>query len=111
MELLRGTLDTLILQALAARPLHGYGIADWIRQVTEHDLQIEDGALYGSLHRLEDRGFLEAVWGVSDKGRRARFYALTGAGRTELARGQEFWERYASAVAKVFRAGGAPTNG
>ncbi len=106
MDLLRGTLDTLILQALEDGPVHGYGIADWIHRVTDEALQVEDGALYGSLHRLRDRGFLSAEWGVSDKGRRAKFYELTSAGRDELARGQTHWARYAKAVDKVFRAGG-----
>ncbi len=107
MDLLRGTLDMLILQALGAGPVHGYGIADWIRRVTDDTLHVEDGALYGSLHRLKDRGFLAAEWGVSGKGRRAKFYTLTTSGRTELARGQAEWTRYAAAVAKVFQAGGA----
>lgn len=107
MDLLRGTLDMLILQALEAGPVHGYGIADWIRSVTDDALQVEDGALYGSLHRLRDRGFLAAEWGVSEKGRRAKFYTLTAAGRAELERGQTEWTRYTAAVAKVFRAGGA----
>ncbi len=107
MDLLRGTLDTLILQALEAGPVHGYGIADWIRRVTDEALQVEDGALYASLHRLRDRGYLAAEWGVSDKGRRAKFYRLTPSGREELTRSQAHWARYAKAVEKVFRAGGA----
>lgn len=107
MELLRGTLDTLILQALANGPVHGYGIADWIRRVTDEALQVEDGALYGALHRLRDRGFLSAEWGVSATGRRAKFYELTDSGHEELARGRARWTGYAKAVEKIFRAGGA----
>lgn len=105
MDLLRGTLDTLILRALAAGPLHGYGIVDWIRRTTDDALRIEDGALYGALHRMRDRGLLDAEWGVSEKGRRAKFYELTPAGRKELARGRREWEAYAEAVAKVFQGG------
>ena len=102
MDLLRGTLDTLILRALSAGPRHGYGIVDWIRRTTDGALEIEDGALYGALHRLRDRDLLDAEWGVSDKGRRAKFYELTPAGRRELERGRREWEAYAEAVAKLF---------
>lgn len=102
MDLLRGTLDTLILRALSTGPLHGYGIVDWIRRTTDDALQIEDGALYGALHRMRDRGLLDAEWGVSEKGRRAKFYELTLPGRLELERGRREWEAYAEAVAKVF---------
>lgn len=104
--LLQGTLDVLILRALAGGSLHGYGVVEWVRQVTDEALQIDDGALYTALHRMRERGWLESEWGVSPKGRRARFYALTTVGRRELARGQTEWEAYADAMAKVFAAGG-----
>ena len=102
MNLLRGTLDALILKALAGGALHGYGIVDWVREVTGGVLQIEDGALYTSLHRMEARGWLRSEWGVSDRGRRAKFYELTAAGRRQLAAEARGWQRYAEAVGKVF---------
>lgn len=104
--LLQGTLDLLILQALASGPLHGYGVVDWVRRTTDDALQIEDGALYAALHRMRARGWLEAEWGVSPKGRRAKFYALTSDGEAELVRGRREWRAYTSAVDKVFAAGG-----
>ena len=77
LQVLRGTLDTLILQVLSHGPLHGYGIADWVREATDGVLDLEDGALYTALHRMEGGGWLRSDWGVSDLGRRAKFYALT----------------------------------
>jgi transcriptional regulator len=106
MNLLRGTLDALILKTLSAGPLHGYGIVDWVREVTGGVLQIEDGALYTALHRMEGRGWLRARWGVSDRGRRAKFYELTAEGRRQLESERRDWERYADAVGKVFAVGG-----
>jgi transcriptional regulator len=108
MSLLQGTLNVLVLQALAAGPRHGYGIAQWIRRTTDGTLEIEDGALYTSLHRMERRGWLEASWGASDNNRRAKYYALTEAGRRELAEASHDWVRYAEAVSKVLRAGAEP---
>lgn len=105
MNLLRGTLDALILKALSAGSLHGYGIVDWVREVTGGVLRIEDGALYTSLHRMESRGWLRARWGVSERGRRAKFYELTAEGRRQLEAERRDWERYADAVGKVFSAG------
>ena len=102
MNLLRGTLDALILKALSAGEMHGYGIADWVRRVTDEVLRIEDGALYTSLHRMEDRGWLRADWGISERGRRAKFYALTREGRRRLEEEERDWHRYAEAVGKVF---------
>lgn len=104
MHLLRGTVDALILKALEAGPLHGYGIADFVQRTTSGVLEIEDGALYRALHRMEDRGWLEAEWGVSAQGRRAKFYRLTGRGREQLAAEQRDWARYAEAVGRVFAA-------
>jgi transcriptional regulator len=106
MSLLRGTLDALILKALSGGELHGYGIVDWIRQVTDDALQIEDGALYTSLHRMEGRGWLRSDWGISDRGRRAKFYMLTREGRRRLRAQERDWHRYAEAVGKVFAAEG-----
>jgi PadR family transcriptional regulator, regulatory protein PadR len=107
MHLLRGTLDALILKAVAAGPLHGYGIADFVQETTGGVLEIEDGALYRALHRLEERGVLAADWGVSAQGRRARFYRLTPAGQVQLETEQRDWERYAEAVGRVFASRGA----
>lgn len=105
LNLLRGTLDPLILKAVAAGELHGYGVADWVHEVTDGVLQIEDGALYTALHRMEERGWLHSRWGVSERGRRAKFYALTDEGRRRLEVEQRDWRRYADAVGKVFAAG------
>lgn len=101
MNLLQGTLDVLVLKALATEPRHGYGVAEWIRQRTEGTLEIEDGALYTSLHRLARRGWLEAEWGVSENNRRAKYYALTGPGQRELTRAERDFARYVEAVFKV----------
>jgi transcriptional regulator len=108
MNLLQGTLDVLVLQALDAGPNHGYGVAQWIQRTTDGTLEIEDGALYTSLHRLEKRGLLESSWGTSENNRRAKYYALTDAGTRELADGARDWARYAEAVSKVLRTGAEP---
>lgn len=102
MHLLRGTLDALILKAVSAGPLHGYGIADFVHETTQGVLEIEDGALYRALHRMEDRGWLAAEWGTSPQGRKAKFYRLTGEGVRQLEAEQDAWARYAEAVGRVF---------
>jgi transcriptional regulator len=101
MNLLQGTLDVLVLKALAHSPRHGYGVAEWVRSTTDGTLQVEDGALYTSLHRMEKRGWVAAEWGISDNNRRAKYYSLTKAGRAELAKASGDWARYAEAVFKV----------
>lgn len=101
MNLLQGTLDVLVMKSLAEEGRHGYGVAEWIRQRTEGTLDIEDGALYTSLHRMKKRGWLTSEWGVSENNRRAKYYALTDTGREELARATGDWSRYAEAVFKV----------
>ncbi len=101
MNLLQGTLDVLVLKALAHNPRHGYGVAEWVRNTTDGTLQIEDGALYTSLHRMEKRGWITAEWGVSANNRRAKYYDLTDSGRAELAKASGDWARYADAVFKV----------
>lgn len=101
MNLLQGTLDVLVLKALAAETRHGYGVAEWIRQRTDGTLEIEDGALYTSLHRLAKRGWLESEWGVSENNRRAKYYALTREGQAELDRAEGDFARYVDAVFKV----------
>jgi transcriptional regulator len=104
LSLLQGTLDVLVLKALAAGPQHGYGISNWIRDRTQGELGIEDGALYQALHRLEHRGSVDASWGLSDNNRRARYYQLTPRGRRELRSADELWRRYARAVFRVLDA-------
>ena len=101
MNLLQGTLDVLVLKALAHNPRHGYAVAEWVRSTTDGTLQVEDGALYTSLHRMEKRGWIAAEWGVSTNNRRAKYYSLTDAGRAELAKASGDWARYAEAVFKV----------
>lgn len=102
-DLLQGTLDLLILKALARGAMHGYGVAEWIHQTSADVLKVEEGALYPALHRLELRGLLSAEWGSSDNNRRAKFYSLTATGRKRLAQETEFWERMSSAVARILQ--------
>lgn len=98
----QGTLELLVLRTLAAAaPLHGFAILDWIRRTTDEVLVVEDGALYPALRRMEKRGWLSSQWGVSEKGRRARYYELTAVGRTALEAEQQRWDAYVSAVAKL----------
>jgi transcriptional regulator len=100
-ELLRGTLDSLVLKTLSRGPLHGYGVARWIEGRTGDTLAIEEGSLYPALYRLEKRGWIEAEWGRSDLGRRAKFYRLTAAGRRQLATETERWRVFSQAVSAV----------
>ncbi|HKJ01298.1 MAG TPA: PadR family transcriptional regulator, partial [Longimicrobiales bacterium] len=101
MNLLQGTLDVLVLRALGAGSRHGYGVAEWIHRTTDGALEIEDGALYTSLHRMKKRGWLEASWGTSENNRRAKYYALTPEGQRRLSDATRDWTRYAEAVFKV----------
>jgi PadR family transcriptional regulator, regulatory protein PadR len=102
--LLQGTLDLVVMQALAGEPRHGYQIARWVRHVTDGALHVDDGALYTALHRLEKRGWLESEWGATEQNRRAKFYAMTEAGRRELASEARTWREYAAAMMKVLQA-------
>jgi transcriptional regulator len=104
MNFMQGTLDVLILTALSDGSLHGYDVVEWIRQATHGTLQIDDGALYTSLHRMEKRGWLDHEWRVSPKGRRAKYYRLTTEGRKQLRAGERSWARFADAVGRVFAA-------
>jgi PadR family transcriptional regulator PadR len=104
MNFMQGTLDVLILTALADGPLHGYDVVEWIRHATNGALKIDDGALYTSLHRMEKRGWLDHEWRVSPKGRRAKYYRLTQVGRAKLQAGERSWHRFATAVSRVFAA-------
>jgi|SRR5688500_9226064 transcriptional regulator len=98
MELLQGTLDVLILRALAWQPMHGYGVSRWIRERTGGTIDIQDAPLYKALHRLENAGCVTAAWGVSENNRKARFYELTPRGRRQFAAEEDAWRRYAAAV-------------
>ena len=104
LDLLQGTLDVLVLKALSWGARHGHSVATWIRETTEDDLNIEDGALYTALHRLEKRGLIQAEWGLSDNNRKAKYYSLTAAGQKELRRNAETWRRYSRAVSRVLEA-------
>jgi PadR family transcriptional regulator PadR len=102
--LLQGTLDMLILKALARGAMHGYAITEFIHSASEDALRVEEGALYPALHRLEVRGLLASEWGVSDNNRRAKYYHLTPAGRKQLAAESSQWRRLSSAVVRVMEA-------
>jgi PadR family transcriptional regulator PadR len=102
-DLLQGTLDLLILKSLARGPMHGYNVAEWIHESSQDVLRVEEGALYPALHRLELRGLLSAEWGTSENNRRAKYYALTAAGKKQLAEETEYWRRMSDAVARVLQ--------
>jgi PadR family transcriptional regulator PadR len=99
--LLPGTVDLVILRTLTTGPLHGFAVSRTIRSQSEGVLELQDAALYQALHRMEESGWVEAEWGTSEKGKRAKFYRLTAAGRKQLVREESFWRRYAAAVFRV----------
>jgi PadR family transcriptional regulator, regulatory protein PadR len=101
LSLLQGTVDLLILRALQKGPAHGYAVSRWIRERTDGMLAMEDAALYQALHRLEAREWIEAEWGLSENNRRAKYYALTAAGRRQLRSEVSSWKQYAAAMLKV----------
>jgi transcriptional regulator len=101
MNLLQGTLDLLVLRTLQAGPLHGWAISERIQQISEDVLQVNQGSLYPALHRLEHQGWIKAEWGVSELGRRARFYRLTASGRKQLGVETAGWRRLAGAIGKI----------
>ena len=103
-DLLRGTLDLLVLKALSLEPLHGVGISRRIAQITKGAFQVSFGSLFPSLHRMEERGWVEAEWGLSDNNRRAKFYRLTPAGRTRLREQTEAWRKTTDAMAAALTA-------
>ena len=102
--LLQGTLDVMILKALSWGPMHGFGVAKWIHLTTDDVLQIEDGALYPALHRMEHRGLIDADWDLTENKRRAKYYRLTSKGREQLRVRASSWDRYSAAVSKVIHA-------
>ena len=101
LDLLKGTLDVLVLKALIWGPRHGYAVARWIEDTTSGTLQVEEGALYHALHRLEKRGWLNAEWGVSEANQRAKYYRLTAAGKAQLVREQDRWSQLVDAIGRV----------
>ena len=100
-DVLQGTLDLLILKTLAIMPMHGWGIAQRLQQVSEDVLQVGQGSLYPALHRLEKKGWVRAEWGVSESNRRAKFYTLTRAGIRQLEAEMKDWKRITGAIALV----------
>jgi PadR family transcriptional regulator PadR len=99
--LVPGTLDLMVMKALAGEANHGYGVAMWVREMTDDIFVIEDGALYTALHKLEKQGLLKSAWGASDANRRAKFYSLTAKGRKALHEQTATWRRSAAALFKV----------
>ncbi len=102
-DLLQGTLDMLILKVVAAGPIHGYGVARRIQQISRDVLQVQQGSLYPALHRLENRGWLRAEWRDTDSGRDAKFYTLTRTGRRQLEREAASWERLSGAISLILQ--------
>ena len=106
-ELLKGTLDMLILRALLSGPIHGYGIARWIEIRTDDLLAIEEGSLYPALYRMERRGWISSEWGTSDNNRRAKFYRMTDMGASRFREEVSGWERLVVAIGRVLEPEGA----
>jgi transcriptional regulator len=107
-DLLKGTLDLLVLKSLSLGKAHGYAVARWIEQATDDALQIEEGSLYPALHRLEERGLIDSEWGLSENNRRARFYSLTSEGRRRLKQESASWARFARAIFAALEAPARP---
>ena len=101
LELMQGTLDVLVLKTLSWGPRHGYAVARWIRETSGDALRVEDRALYVALHRMEERGWIESEWGLSENNRKAKYYQLTARGRQQLRAELSTWTRYVDAVGKV----------
>ena len=103
-DVLQGSLDLLVLKTLSWGPMHGFGIARWLRQLTDDVLQVEEGSLYPALYRMENRGWIKSEWRLTENNRRAKYYQMTAAGRRQLARESGTWLTFVTAVAKVLRA-------
>jgi transcriptional regulator len=103
-DLLQGTLAVLILKSLTWGPMHGYGIARWIEEISGEELLIEDGSLYPALHRLETLGLVTSTWGISDTNRRIKSYTLTETGRIRLKAERSRWDQFSGAVSRVLEA-------
>ncbi len=102
-DVLQGTLDLLILRTLSLQPMHGWGIAQRIQQLSQDVLQVNQGSLYPAVHRLEQKGLIASEWGVTENNRRAKYYRLTASGERQLAKELESWERFTGAVQLVLR--------
>jgi len=102
-DVLQGTLDMLILRTLTREPMHGYGVAVRIQQISDEALRVEEGSLYPALHRIEQAGWIRSEWGISENKRRARYYRLTAAGRKQLAEEEQNWSRLTEGVARVLK--------
>lgn len=107
LDLVRGTFDLILLKALSWGPMHGLGVVRWIESVTQSQLQVEEGALYPALHRLEQRRWLSAEWGLTEQNRRAKYYRITERGRKQLVAEVSRWSRYTTAVSRILAAEGA----
>jgi transcriptional regulator len=103
-DLLQGTLDLLVLKTLALEPMHGWGIAQRIQQMSRDALRVNQGSLYPALHRLEQQGWISSEWGESENNRRAKFYKLTAAGRKQLTAETATWERFSEAITLILQA-------
>ena len=107
LDLLQGTLDLMVLQTLETMgPLHGYGIARRIEQLSENEILLNQGTIYASLVRLQQRGWISAEWGVSDNNRKAKFYAITRSGKRQMKQDRSYWERLSNVVTRVLVAAG-----
>jgi transcriptional regulator len=102
-DLVQGTLDMLVLRILSRGELHGWGITQRLEQLSKKALQVDEGSLYPSLYRMEDKGWIEAEWKLTEKGRRAKFYSLTRAGRRQLESEMESWDRMTAIIAQVMQ--------
>src|SRR3954466_11006057 len=103
-DLLQGTLDLIVLKSLSWGAMHGFGLARWIQRTTEDVLQVEEGSLYPSLYRMENRGWIKAEWALTENGRRAKYYKLTATGRRQLAAESKSWDEVSGAIAKIMTA-------
>jgi PadR family transcriptional regulator PadR len=111
LELIRGTLDLMVLKALSWAPMHGLAVLRWLEETSRDQLDIEEGALYPALHRMERKGWLDADWGYTEGGRKAKFYRLTPAGRRQLTAELTRWARYSRAIGHVIAADPASAGG
>src|SRR5687768_3942405 len=100
-DLFQGSLDVIVLKTLSWQPMHGFGIARWIQRVTDDVLQVEEGSLYPSLYRMENKGWVKAEWRTTENNRQAKYYRLTAAGRKQLAQSATTWQTFAEAMAKI----------
>jgi transcriptional regulator len=103
--MIKGTLDMLILKVLSLQPIHGWGISERIQQISRDELQVNQGSLYASLHRLTREGWIKSYWEVTENNRRARYYALTASGRKQLGEERQAWARSSAAIERILQAG------